>query len=125
MWDQIERKWAPPDDPVFQLTPRSFHEQASAYYAAMDAPAVCRGTFWKIYSELLSCFHVADDIPNLEQEFYLANLVAEEEVELEEEHRPLRQGDNLVGHTDVPFDIVDYADFTDEEMSDDSADHSN
>jgi len=92
----------------------------------MSSPPVSGGTFWDVYSALLTSFRAAPDNPNLEREFYLANLGADDEMELIQGLRALRNGDNivgdavsLVGQDGIGFlgqeDVREYGDFTDEE----------
>ena len=82
MFDGLQREWAPLDDVVFQLTPPSFHAQANAHYASLGRPAVSRGTFWDIYTVLLNCFRTGPEDQTLERVFNLANLGADDEMEL-------------------------------------------
>lgn len=52
----MEQEWAPPSDPVFQLVPVTFAEQATMLYHALGQPAVSCITFWTVYQELLAAF---------------------------------------------------------------------
>ncbi|KAF8236179.1 hypothetical protein L208DRAFT_1376235 [Tricholoma matsutake] len=56
MFDGMQQEWAPLNNPVFQLTPMSFHNQANYYYTSLGQPAISRGTFWDIYKLLLAHF---------------------------------------------------------------------
>ncbi|KAF8259295.1 hypothetical protein EI94DRAFT_1707224 [Lactarius quietus] len=48
-FDEIEKKYAPPDDPVFELVPRAFAEQANAVWTAMGSPQPKFDNTWEIY----------------------------------------------------------------------------
>ena len=84
------------------------------------------GTFWDVYSALLTSFRAAPDNSNLEQEFHLANLGANDEMKLIQGLQALRNGDNIVGNAvslvgqdGIGFlgqeDVREYGDFTDKE----------
>lgn len=53
----MEAKYAPPDDPVFELVPLLFHERADILYSEIGRPPVSSETFWSVYRELLQQFH--------------------------------------------------------------------
>lgn len=82
MFNAIKEKWASHDDPVFQLTPISFHNQVEAHYASLCHPSISKGTFWDIYNALLGYFHQGFPNQILTEEFKLANLGAEETMDL-------------------------------------------
>jgi hypothetical protein len=120
MFETLQQEWAPRDDPVFQLTPISFHQQADNYYTSLDRPAVSKGTFWDVYKSLLTCFRHHPRHATLEEEFNLANLGADQEMDLLPGLRGLRIGDEVVGDGVVHVH-EDYfeAEFTDDEDDED------
>ncbi len=115
IFDDLQQEWTPLNDPVFQLTPTSFHNQADDHYASLGRPAISRGTFWDIYKLLLACFRRGPVDLTLEDEFNLANLGADQDMELISGLRPLRIGDEVVGDGVVLWEDYDEADFTDPE----------
>lgn len=116
MFDEMQQEWAPSDDPVFQLTPTSFHNQADGHYTSLGRPAVSRGTFWDIYKLLLACFRQSPTDLTLEKEFNLANLGANQsDMDLLPGLRGLRIGDEVVGDGVILQDNYDEADFTSDE----------
>ena len=82
MFDKLQREWAPLDDAVFQLTPAPFHAQANTHYTSLGCPAVSRGTFWSVYTSLLGCFRSGPGDASLQGAFRLANLGADDEMDL-------------------------------------------
>ncbi len=66
VFDAMETKFAPQDNPVFQLVPPLFHEMAEDYYAAIGRPTVTHATFWEVYQALLSEILQHDDVPDME-----------------------------------------------------------
>ena len=51
-FDEAEAKWAPPDNPVFQLVPSAFLEHVSSAYETMGRPAVTFDSLWDIFLQL-------------------------------------------------------------------------
>ncbi|KAM6491906.1 hypothetical protein JOM56_012544 [Amanita muscaria] len=117
MFDEMQQEWAPYDDLVFRLTPTSFHNQANNHYASLGRPAISKGTFWDIYKALLACFQhdPINTYATLEEEFNLANLGADQGMDLLPGLRQLRVGDEVVGDGVVLHGDNDEADFTDSE----------
>jgi hypothetical protein len=115
LFDEMQQEWAPNDNPVFQLTPTSFHNQANNHYGSLGRPAVSRGTFWDIYKALLACFQQDPVNATLEEEFNLANLGADQGMDLLPGFRQLRLGDEVIGDGVVLHGAYDEADFTDSE----------
>lgn len=116
MFDELQQEWAPLDDPVFQLTPTSFHNQADNHYTSFGRPGISGGTFWEVYKLLLACFRSGEAVDRaLEEEFNLANLGAEEDMALMSGLRQLRLGDEVVGDGVVLHEDYEVADFTDSE----------
>jgi hypothetical protein len=50
--DEVEAKWAPPDDPIFDLIPRNCVEHISSAYAQIRSPEVNFDSFWDVYNNL-------------------------------------------------------------------------
>ena len=118
----MQQEWAPLDDPVFQPTPTSFHNQANDHYTSLGRPAISRGSFWEVYTSLLSCFRRDPADVTFEQEFNLANFGAEQDVDLLPGLRQLRIGDEVVGDGVVLQENYDEADFTSDTEDNDSED---
>ena len=113
MFNELQQEWAPVDDAVFQLTPPGFHAQADAHYTSLGRPAVSRGTLWSVYSALLDCFRSSPEDVSLQDAFHLANLGADDEMELITGLQELRKFDEVIG------DIGNYeAEFTESEAED-------
>ena len=93
----MEQEWASPSDPVFQLVPVNFAEQATMLYCALGQPAVSCNTFCAIYEELLAAFQ---GLP-VDELFAEALLRADEgvgdEVPVLAGLCELQHGDNVVG----------------------------
>ncbi|KAM6490176.1 hypothetical protein JOM56_014368, partial [Amanita muscaria] len=111
MFDNFQREWAPLDDAVFQLTPAPFHAQADTHYTSLGRPAVSRGTFWSVYTSLLGCFRSGPEDASLRDAFRLANLGADDEMNLIAGLEELRNIDQVIG--DVGVIGEDEAEFTD------------
>ena len=113
MFDGMQQEWAPLDDPVFQLTPTSFHNQANDHYASLGRPAISRGTFWDIYKSLLACFRQGLVDVTIEKDFNLANLGANQDtMDLLPGLREMRVGDEVVGDGAVLQEDSYEAEFT-------------
>ena len=52
MLSEAEEKWAPDDDPVFQLDPPAFQAVVHACYDNLDQPMLTYDTFWEVYYDL-------------------------------------------------------------------------
>lgn len=52
MLDAAEAKWAPADDPVFQLIPLNFEPYVVQCFEDLGKPEVNFGTFWDVYCGL-------------------------------------------------------------------------
>lgn len=112
MFDGMQQEWAPLDDPVFQHTLTSFHNQANDYYASLGRPAISRGTFWDVYTLLLACFRQGHVDVTIEEQFNLANLGANQDMDLLPGLREMRMGDEVVGDGAALLEDTDKADFT-------------
>ncbi|KAF8059518.1 hypothetical protein FPV67DRAFT_1564953 [Lyophyllum atratum] len=97
LFDEVEKEWAPPDDPVFQLVPPTFGEQASALYVSIGSPAVSSLTFWAVYSDLLEAFLALPHDPAFTAALLMADQGEEHDVPVMAGLRELRHGDNVVG----------------------------
>jgi len=40
MFNDLQQEWALLNDPVFQLTPSSFHNQADTHYTSLGCPGI-------------------------------------------------------------------------------------
>ena len=124
MFDEMEAKWAPRDDPVFKLVPDAFHDQISAFYDALDRPVIALHTFWAIYVALLNMFTpelqqtLANDIQHANDHFEES---APPPLLAEQANLPAPAGawgyDYLGGLANPPpaQDPRKYAEFTDDE----------
>jgi len=119
MFDRMQQEWAPLNDPVFQLTPMSFHNQADGHYTFLGRPAISRGTFWDIYKSLLACFRQGSVDVTLEKEFNLTNLGADQDIDLLPGLRELRIGNEVVGDGVVLQEDYEEADFSEDEDKED------
>ena len=54
--DDLEKIYAPPDHPVFELVPPAFESRAVVFYANMGNPVITHDTFWATYQQLLQHF---------------------------------------------------------------------
>ena len=90
----MEQEWAPPDDPVFRLVPATFEQQAATLYHTIGKPAVSSTSFWTIYQELLSAFHMLPANPQLAEALLSADEGADEVVPVLTGLHDLRHGDN-------------------------------
>lgn len=137
LFDEMEQKWAPPNDPVFELTPPAFQEQADTLYEGLGRPAVTSETFWIVYTQLLFAFRNQAQTPELA--VALSNTSADKDFVAEMPLIPglqdLRHGGDVVGKhgyvylggldkpptqgQDDEEDLREFADFSDVENSDD------
>ena len=115
IFDELQKEWAPLDDAVFQLTPPTFHKQAMAHYQSLGEPPVSNGSFWDVYSRLLSRFRETPIDPTLEPAFGLANRGADDEMELIAGLRDLRTMDDIIGEmAAAPVFEADFSDSKDD-----------
>ncbi|KAK6991985.1 hypothetical protein R3P38DRAFT_3409105 [Favolaschia claudopus] len=61
LFDEMEQQWAPPDDPVFALTPPVFTQKVEAVYEALGRPEVTHRTFWTVYCAILDRIVLVDE----------------------------------------------------------------
>ena len=52
MLDEAEAKWAPADDPIFQLAPPDFEPYVTQCFEDLGNPEVTFNTFWDVYCGL-------------------------------------------------------------------------
>ncbi len=121
MFDELQQEWAPLDDAVFQLTPAPFHAQADTHYTSLGRPAISRGTFWSVYMLLLGCFRSGPEDALLHNAFRLANLGADDEMELIAGLEELRNIDQVIGDAAVIQGEYE-AEFTDSDEAENSKD---
>jgi hypothetical protein len=76
----MEQEWAPPNDPVFWLVPATFEQQAARLYHTIGQPVVSSATFWTVYQELLTAFHMLPANLQLAEALLSADECANEEV---------------------------------------------
>ncbi|KAJ7773757.1 hypothetical protein B0H14DRAFT_3894610 [Mycena olivaceomarginata] len=50
--DEMEALWAPPDNPVFELTSRSFHARVQQLYTDIGCPTIEYASIWNVFEEL-------------------------------------------------------------------------
>jgi hypothetical protein len=50
--DEAESRWAPPDDPVFQLVPASFLDHIVPIYEALGSPTISFDSMWGVFCQL-------------------------------------------------------------------------
>lgn len=103
--DRLEAEFAPPNHPVFQLTPPLFHERAVAFYARIGSPVITHQTFWNTYRQLLNCFlqdseshgHGEEMVLLISSQCDQTEEVEQELIPLIEGMKELRQGDQVIG----------------------------
>ncbi|KAG6872106.1 hypothetical protein C0993_000493, partial [Termitomyces sp. T159_Od127] len=93
LFDEIEHKWAPRNDSVFQLVSPAFEHQVVALYDNLGKPAVSSDTFWDIYADLLAAFQLLPHNPQLQAAFSNADLNLEDDVPLIAGLKDLCHGD--------------------------------
>ena len=94
----MEALYAPPDDPVFQLVPPSFHDYVTNLYSKIGQPAVTVDTFWTIYRTLLKKLQESRDETLTEVVTTYSALPNQEpeEMPLLPNMKPFRQGQPLI-----------------------------
>jgi hypothetical protein len=120
--DRLEAEFAPPDHPVFQLTPPLFHERAYDFYCSIGSPVITFQTFWDTYRRLLHCFqeletHDVEMASLISSQRAQTKEVEQDLIPLIEGMKELRQGDRVIGPQpglSIDDGGSDYASFTDE-----------
>lgn len=76
--DHARNVYAPPNDPVFALTPPEFTYYAEILFKGMGSPLVDSSSVWAIYQELLERFEHLDDAADFAEQcqIYLSLLEA-------------------------------------------------
>ncbi|KZT10115.1 uncharacterized protein LAESUDRAFT_810391 [Laetiporus sulphureus 93-53] len=130
--DEVERQWAPPTHPIFELVPSAFEEHAQTIYNEIGRPGVHGESFWDVYLQMLDHFN------RLQGNAELSAAIAEhaatfdrlmnEKIEVLPGLRDLRNGDVLIGKrgSSAPEgnpDDLELADFTDSEEDEEDEDH--
>ncbi|KAF9062400.1 hypothetical protein BDP27DRAFT_1483240, partial [Rhodocollybia butyracea] len=54
LFDEMEAKYAPPDDPSLQLTPPEFQDIADNIYQQLGSPIVTLDNLWSVYTDMLA-----------------------------------------------------------------------
>ncbi|KAJ6504315.1 hypothetical protein C8R47DRAFT_968620 [Mycena vitilis] len=90
---QLNRDWAPPSDPVFELVPPGFEAEVSQLYLALGSPEVTIHSLWTVYSALLQAFRQAG-VDDIRDEMEAADDHFEYSIDLLE-GEDLRPGDGL------------------------------
>ncbi|KAF8274172.1 hypothetical protein EI94DRAFT_1696117 [Lactarius quietus] len=67
VFDKMERKYAPPYDPVFDLVPYAFAEQANAVWTAMGSPQLEFDNAWEIYLQMRDALRAVTQRQTLQQ----------------------------------------------------------
>lgn len=50
--NEMEALWAPPDNPVFELTSKSFNTCVQRFYSDIGCPTIHYNSIWDVFSEL-------------------------------------------------------------------------
>lgn len=53
LFDEMEQRWAPADEPVFELAPPVFTGKIQDIYESLGRPEATSSSFWDVYSALL------------------------------------------------------------------------
>ncbi|KAK7021519.1 hypothetical protein R3P38DRAFT_2518839 [Favolaschia claudopus] len=89
LFDEMESRWTPPDDPIFDLVPPEFGEQITGLYQYIGAPVINIDSFWDVYCDILNCF-----TPQIQ--YSLAYVIEHADDHFEE------SPDKLAGQADLP-----------------------
>lgn len=95
--DEFEAQWAPPNDPVFLLTPTPFDDQAQILYANLGSPPVSSNTFWEVYTNVLGAFRLVNSNVELDNVLSQPIDLAIDDVPLLEGLQDLPNGQDDVG----------------------------
>ena len=108
--DHVREKFAPPDDPVFELVPPAFAHQAGRVYEALGSPAVNEENIWQIYRQMVDRLAEISTHQLHGDEEYLDELEQFEiSAQLDDEENPpnfypLVEGRGLDGGLDHPME---------------------
>lgn len=105
----MERLYAPPDDPVFELVPATFAHYTQMMYDNMGSPAVTGENVWDIYRELVqrleelqNAMEYADYLDCIDQWEVNEDLMEGPGAPDDEPPYPLINGQNLRGGYENP-----------------------
>jgi hypothetical protein len=117
----MEALWAPPDNPVFELTSRSFHARVQQLYTDIRCPTIEYASIWNVFEELKDRLEqelldgdreaVATEFRTLEQNF-------EQDTDLVDVALP---GEN--SEDDLFFDDRLFSDDEQDDIDDDDAEY--
>ncbi|KAL1737827.1 hypothetical protein HDZ31DRAFT_70735 [Schizophyllum fasciatum] len=62
IFSAAEAQWAPPDDPVFQLTPQGFDVEAKQVYNRLGSPSVTHDSVWMVYTQMLAILYQSESL---------------------------------------------------------------
>lgn len=101
-------KFAPADDPVFELVPPLFAEYATQVYTQMGSPALNSGNIWQVYCHIVQ--QLQDITKCREDENYLdvveqwkvSDFLHNQDIEPTEASYPLIGGHELLGGMENP-----------------------
>ncbi|KAJ7599462.1 hypothetical protein C8J56DRAFT_849581 [Mycena floridula] len=95
--DAAEQKWVYSGNPVFQLTPPSFHTHIQAFYEEIGSPIITNDTLWNIYHQLRAKLQNEQVDQNLTMQWAVGYEDGfEEVVDLMEGQQELRLGEQQV-----------------------------
>jgi hypothetical protein len=119
MLDEAEAKWAPPEDPVFQLVPPTFENYVTQCFEDLGKPEVTFETFWDVYCELWDLVEVAvpEDVTMTLGESIRSDVGMKEPFELVDLEEP-QLGHVVESEDDGGEDEVPCVDFTNEKGRD-------
>lgn len=129
--DSMEEMYAPPEHPVFQLTPPGFDIRARFLYEEMGQPIINKDSFWNTYKDLLHRFQQPAEDTELDEVLATHTETMQrlhdlswDEIPLLEGLKELREGGLVIGEGygddtagSSNGDGPEYADFTDDSSS--------
>lgn len=66
--EQVRQRFAPPDDPVFELVPPMFDHHANILFESMGRPVINENNVWDVYNDLLHRFiHFEEVVQYIEE----------------------------------------------------------
>ncbi|EMD40134.1 hypothetical protein CERSUDRAFT_63618 [Gelatoporia subvermispora B] len=98
IFDEAERKWAPPDAPCFQCVPPEFDDHAHQLYDELGRPQISSDSFWDVYTDLLEMFRLQPEIPDYSSAPQSQAYSEEDNIELLPGMQALRLGKRAVGN---------------------------
>jgi hypothetical protein len=118
LFDEMEKEWADPLDPVFHLSPPAFKKHATAIYDQIGRPDVTSDNFWEVYAGFLTAFRSLPDDPELAKTLQSVGEDEVVEIPLLPGLRPLDSGrldgsgNRVVSDAVDDLDLREYAYFT-------------